>query len=85
MSSSATSAASAAAASADDDMVQVSFVTKNAKIRVTDAPIAVPMRLTRYGISTRGGWLVVVVGCWWWLLVVFVGAAAPLSRGFGLC
>jgi hypothetical protein len=48
MSSSAVSAASTSTKEArDDEVVQVSFVTKNAKIRVTDKPIAVPLRLTR--------------------------------------
>ena len=31
----------------EEDVVQVSFVTNNAAIRVTDTPIAVPLRLTR--------------------------------------
>ena len=31
-----------------DEVVQVSFFTKNAAIRVTEQPIAVPVRLTRY-------------------------------------
>jgi hypothetical protein len=38
----------AAGVERDEEVVQVSFVTKNARIRVTDKPIAVPLRLTRF-------------------------------------